>query len=118
MSSAAASERAWPIRGKPAPAPPGATSTLPSYARATILDGTPVPIDRLANERPYYSGEHRRRGVNVYVVADPAGRFVWASPVLPGVTHDLAEARAFMSAEGNAKSAPAPLRCRLTQQHG
>ena len=29
----------------------------------TILDGTLIPIDRLADERPYYSGKHRRHGV-------------------------------------------------------
>lgn len=45
-----------------------------------ILDGTLIPIDRLADERPYYSGKHRRHGVNVQVLADPVGRLVWASP--------------------------------------
>ncbi|MEV4284047.1 transposase family protein [Nonomuraea bangladeshensis] len=60
----------------------------------TILDGTLIPIDRLADERPYYSGKHRRHGVNVQVLADPAGRLVWVSPALPGATHDLTAARA------------------------
>jgi hypothetical protein len=59
-----------------------------------ILDGTLIPIDRLADERPYYSGKHRRHGVNVQVLADPAGRLVWASPALPGATHDLTAGRA------------------------
>ncbi|MDG4795525.1 transposase family protein [Micromonospora sp. WMMD1082] len=58
-----------------------------------ILDGTLIPIDRVADQRPYYSGKHRRHGVNVQVVADPAGRLVWASPALPGATHDLTAAR-------------------------
>ncbi|GAA5047967.1 hypothetical protein HNP84_000270 [Thermocatellispora tengchongensis] len=58
-----------------------------------ILDGTLIPIDRLADERPYYSGKHRRHGMNVQVLADPAGRLVWASPALPGATHDLTAAR-------------------------
>jgi hypothetical protein len=31
--------------------------------------------------------------VNVQVLADPAGRLVWASPALPGATHDLTAAR-------------------------
>ncbi len=58
-----------------------------------ILDGTLIPIDRLADERPYYSGKRRRHGVNVQVLADPAGRLVWASPALSGATHDLAASR-------------------------
>ena len=58
-----------------------------------ILDGTLIPIDRVANQRPYYSGKHHRHGVNVQVLADPAGRLVWASPALPGAVHDLTAAR-------------------------
>ncbi len=58
-----------------------------------ILDGTLVPIDRVADQKPYYSGKHHRHGVNVQVLADPAGRLVWASPALPGATHDLTAAR-------------------------
>ncbi|MEV0228405.1 transposase family protein [Nonomuraea sp. NPDC050786] len=59
----------------------------------TILDGTLIPIDRLADERPYYSGKHKRHDMNAQVLADPAGRLVWASPALPGATHDLTAAR-------------------------
>ncbi|WP_344612584.1 transposase family protein [Dactylosporangium salmoneum] len=59
-----------------------------------ILDGTLIPIDRVANQRPYYSGKHKRHGVNVQVIADPAGRLIWASPALPGSCHDLSAARA------------------------
>jgi hypothetical protein len=59
-----------------------------------IIDGTLIPIDRVADQRPYYSGKHKRHGVNVQVLADPAGRLVWASPALPGATHDLTAARA------------------------
>jgi hypothetical protein len=58
-----------------------------------ILDGTLIPIDRVAEQKPYYSGKHRRHGVNVQVIADPAGRLVWASAALPGSTHDLTAAR-------------------------
>jgi hypothetical protein len=28
-----------------------------------ILDGTLIPIDRVADQKPYYSGKHRRHGV-------------------------------------------------------
>jgi hypothetical protein len=43
-----------------------------------ILDGTLIPIDRVADQKPYYSGKHHRHGVNVQVLADPAGRLLWA----------------------------------------
>ncbi|GAA3284123.1 transposase family protein [Dactylosporangium vinaceum] len=58
-----------------------------------ILDGTLIPIDRVADQRPYYSGKHRRHGVNVQVIADAAGRLLWASAALPGAVHDLTAAR-------------------------
>jgi hypothetical protein len=58
-----------------------------------ILDGTLVPMDRVADQRPYYSGKHRRHGLNVQVLSGPRGRLLWASPVLPGATHDLTAAR-------------------------
>jgi hypothetical protein len=58
-----------------------------------ILDGTLIPIDRVADQKPYYSGKHRRHGVNVQVIADAAGRLIWASAALPGSAHDLTAAR-------------------------
>ncbi|WP_372412137.1 transposase family protein [Streptomyces luteireticuli] len=58
-----------------------------------ILDGTLLPIDRVAADRPYYSGKHKRHGMNVQVVTDPVGRIVWASPALPGTVHDIKAAR-------------------------
>lgn len=58
-----------------------------------ILDGTLLPIDRIAADRPYYSGKHKRHGMNVQVLADPLGRLIWASPALPGAVHDLKAAR-------------------------
>ena len=39
-----------------------------------ILDGTPTPIDRVADQKPCYSGKHKRHRVNVQVIADAAGR--------------------------------------------
>ncbi|MFI2270012.1 transposase family protein [Micromonospora aurantiaca (nom. illeg.)] len=38
-----------------------------------------IPIDRVADQKPYYSGKHQHHGVNVQVIADAAGRFVWTS---------------------------------------
>ncbi|BCL12382.1 hypothetical protein GCM10017556_01210 [Micromonospora sagamiensis] len=58
-----------------------------------ILDGTLIPIDRVADQKPYYSGKHKRHGVNVQIIADCKGRLVWASPALPGAVHDLTAAR-------------------------
>jgi len=62
-----------------------------------ILDGTVLRIDRVGmtggRDRPYYSGKHKAHGVNVQVIADPAGRLVWVSPALPGARHDIAAAR-------------------------
>jgi transposase len=63
------------------------------YLWYLILDGTLIRIDRVAEDRPYYSGKHKRHGVNVQVLADPRGRVLWASPALPGSTHDLTAAR-------------------------
>jgi DDE superfamily endonuclease len=58
-----------------------------------ILDGTLIPIDRVADQKPYYSEKHKRHGVNVQVIADAAGRLIWVSPALPGSVHDLTAAR-------------------------
>ncbi|SCK63359.1 DDE superfamily endonuclease [Streptomyces sp. AmelKG-D3] len=58
-----------------------------------ILDGTLLPIDRIAVDTPYYSGKHKRHGMNVQVLTDPSGRLLWASPALPGSVHDLTAAR-------------------------
>lgn len=58
-----------------------------------VLDGTLLPIDRIAEDRPFYSGKHKRHGVNVQVLADPLGRLLWASPAKPGAVHDIRAAR-------------------------
>jgi DDE superfamily endonuclease/Helix-turn-helix of DDE superfamily endonuclease len=62
-----------------------------------ILDGTLLRIDRVGmaggHDRPYYSGKHKCHGLNVQVIADPAGRLVWISPPLPGARHDIGAAR-------------------------
>ncbi len=48
-----------------------------------ILDGTLLPIDRIAADTPYYSGKHKRHGMNVQVLTDLLGRLLWASPRCP-----------------------------------
>lgn len=69
-----------------------AMDTAPTKA-FVILDGTLLPIDRIAADAPYCSGKHKQHGMNVQVLTDPFGRLLWASPALPGATYDLAAAR-------------------------
>jgi len=58
-----------------------------------VLDGTLIPIDRVAADRPFYSGKHRKHGMNLQVIASPAGEILWVSGALPGAVHDLTAAR-------------------------
>ncbi|MFE5798074.1 transposase family protein [Streptomyces sp. NPDC056503] len=58
-----------------------------------LLDGTLAECDRVGDSRADFSQKHRRHGVNVQVVADPAGKLLWISPALPGRIHDLTAAR-------------------------
>jgi hypothetical protein len=53
-----------------------------------ILDGTLIAIDRLAADRPFYSGKHRKHGMNLQVIASPGGDILWVSGALPGSVHD------------------------------
>ncbi|MGW9436135.1 IS5 family transposase [Streptomyces sp. NPDC055607] len=59
-----------------------------------IVDGTLIPIDRIAADEPYYSQKHRKHGMNVQVIARPDGTPLWFSRATPGRTHDLTAARA------------------------
>ena len=52
-----------------------------------------IPIDRVAADRPFYSGKHRKHGMNLQVIASPGGDIVWVSGPLPGAVHDLTAAR-------------------------
>ena len=58
-----------------------------------VIDGTLIPIDRVAADRPFYSGKHRRHGMNLQVIASPDGEILWVSGPLPGAVHDLNAAR-------------------------
>jgi len=58
-----------------------------------VIDGTLIPVDRVAADRPFYSGKHRKHGMNLQVIAGPGGDIVWVSGPLPGATHDLTAAR-------------------------
>jgi hypothetical protein len=53
-----------------------------------VLDGTLIPIDRVAADRPFYSGKHRKHGMNLQVIASPDGDILRVSGALPGSVHD------------------------------
>ena len=53
-----------------------------------VLDGTLIPIDRVAADKPFYSGKHKRHGMNLQVIASPDGDLLWVSGPLPGSVHD------------------------------
>ena len=53
-----------------------------------ILDGTLIPIDRVARDKPFYSGKHKKHGMNLQVIASPHGDILWVSGALPGSVHD------------------------------
>jgi hypothetical protein len=54
-----------------------------------VVDGTLIPVDRVAADRPFYSGKHKRHGMNLQVIASPDGDIVWVSGPLPGAVHDM-----------------------------
>ncbi|CAL9668443.1 hypothetical protein SUDANB176_07342 [Streptomyces sp. enrichment culture] len=64
--------------------------TGPEYV---LVDGTLAACDRVGDGRADHSSKHKRHGVNVQVVTDPAGEILWFSPALPGRTHHLTAAR-------------------------
>ena len=53
-----------------------------------VIDGTLIPIDRVAADRPFYSGKHHKHGMNLQVIASPDGDILWVSGPLPGAVHD------------------------------
>ena len=41
-----------------------------------------------AADRPFYSGKHKKHGMNLQVIASPTGDILWVSGPLPGAVHD------------------------------
>ena len=62
-------------------------ATKAGYAYV-VLDGTLIPVDRVAADRPFYSGKHKKHGMNLQVIASPGGDILWVSGALPGSVHD------------------------------
>jgi hypothetical protein len=58
-----------------------------------VIDGTLIPIDRVAADRPFYSGKHRRHGMNLQVISALDGEILWVSGPLPDTVHDLTAVR-------------------------
>ena len=54
-----------------------------------VLDGTLIRTDRVAADRPFFSGKHHCHGMNLQVIASPAGQLTWVSGALPGSVHDI-----------------------------
>ena len=48
-----------------------------------VIDGTLIPIDRVAADRPFYSGKHRKHGMNLQVISGSDGEIVWVSGRCP-----------------------------------
>ncbi|MFD3741869.1 transposase family protein [Streptomyces sp. NPDC058629] len=75
---------------------PGLHEALTGFGEGNhvIVDGTLIPIDRIAADKPYYSMKHRKNGMKVQVIARSDGTPLWFSRATPGRTHDLTAARA------------------------
>jgi DDE superfamily endonuclease/Helix-turn-helix of DDE superfamily endonuclease len=54
-----------------------------------VLDGTLIRTDRVAADRPFFSGKHHCHGMNLQVISGPAGQLLWVSEPLPGLVHDM-----------------------------
>lgn len=62
-----------------------------------IVDGVHVPAvtfgRKTGGQRAFYSGKHKRHGLNVQTVCSPDGELLWAAAALPGATVDVTAAR-------------------------
>jgi hypothetical protein len=68
------------------------TAALQAGHAYVVIDGTLIPTDHVAADRPFYSGRHRRHGMNLQVISASDGEILWVSGPLPGAVHDLAAA--------------------------
>ena len=77
-----------------APAHPG-IQDAPGQAHRAAGSGGTVRGGAHAggSDRPFYSGKHRKHGMNLQVIASPDGEIVRVSGPLPGAVHDLTAAR-------------------------
>jgi hypothetical protein len=63
--------------------------------QAVLIDGTLIPTRRRTgpDNRPNYSGKHRRHGLHLLALTDERGRLIWISAARRGSTHDITAAR-------------------------
>jgi hypothetical protein len=54
---------------------------------------------KTGGQRAFYSGKHKRHGLNVQTVCSPDGELLWAAAPLPGATVDITAARKAQIAE-------------------
>ncbi|SIN44774.1 DDE superfamily endonuclease [Micromonospora cremea] len=92
-------QRQWGSEPTSSAAPPTAAPNETSSAASSATSLAKSSKSSPQHPRPLPVDEHRgikhkRHGVNVQVIADAAGRLIWASTALPGATHDLSAARA------------------------
>jgi hypothetical protein len=68
-----------------------------------IVDGVHVPTvtfgRKTGGQRAYYSGKHKRHGLNVQTVCSPDGELLWAAAPRPGAAVDVTAARQARIAE-------------------
>ncbi|WP_106362381.1 transposase family protein [Glycomyces artemisiae] len=62
-------------------------------AAFVILDGALIHIDRNQIDQPYYSGKHKRHGMNIQAIGDARGNLLWISGAIRGSIHDTKAAR-------------------------
>ena len=62
-------------------------------ALARLLPGPLRMSRRVAADRPFYSGKHRKHSMNLQVISSPQGEILWVSGPLTGAVHDLTAAR-------------------------
>ncbi len=48
-----------------------------------VLDGTLIRTDRVAADRPFFSGKHHHHGMNLQVISGPAGQLLWVPGHFP-----------------------------------
>ena len=72
---------------------PGLRQAVRAAKRAgypfVVFDGTLARTGRVAADRPFFSGKHHCHGMNLQVIAGPAGQLLWVSGSLPGSVHDM-----------------------------
>ncbi|MFC9490336.1 transposase family protein, partial [Streptomyces hydrogenans] len=87
ISVGTAHEYVTAVTGLLADRAPGLLKTLREHdPDFVLLDGTLAECDRVGDSRADYSAKHRRHGVNVQVVTDPAGVLRLVEPALAGRT--------------------------------